>query len=368
MKTKTLIASIPLIIVLFISSASATIHCQLCGKEINGTYYQTTDGHIYCNDCWKSNTICSQCGALTRSPINVEGKSFCPECYAKLEKCSLCGKPLIGNYTQYPALGLKICPECERTKPRCDKCGIPSNKLTKEGDINLCERCAKDTEKCHCCGNPLLKNYTFFDGNSEFKYCTLCVSRFPACDDCGAPIGPDGTNLNDGRTLCPDCRRLAYFNAGLIMPIKDKVFAFVAGNMGMPVEHSIHFSLEDRNFIKTKAKGIPGDLKGLFYRKGDNYNIYILFGLREKDLIEVIAHEMAHAWQAENCRDDMPLEDQEGFAQWIGYKALFFFGLDDFAKIMTQGDNVYATGLAKMLKIEQTGGKGAVFEYIKRGK
>jgi hypothetical protein len=138
--------------------------------------------------------------------------------------------------------------------------------------------------------------------------------------------------------------------------------------MGMPVEHTVHFSLEDKAFIKTKANGIPGDLKGLFYRKGNNYNIYVLYGLREKDLIEVIAHEMAHAWQAENCRDDMPLEDQEGFSQWIGYKTLSGFGYEDFARLMTQGDTIYAKGLSKMLKMEQTGGKGAVLEFIKRKK
>jgi hypothetical protein len=347
-------------------SANAAIKCQLCGQDISGNYYQTSDGKIYCENCWKSNTLCSQCGRLTRSAITVDGRAFCADCYAKLETCSLCGAPLIGNYMRYPDLGLKVCPQCEHDKPRCDKCGIPANKLYKEGNTNLCERCARETEKCHSCGEPLLKEYSFFEGNKEFKYCLECTSRYSACDDCGAPVGPNGTRLDDGRNLCPECRKVAYFNAGLVLPIRDRVFAYVTQSMGMPVEHTVHFSLEDRTFIKTKAMGIPGDLKGLFYRKGDNYNIYVLYGLREKDLIEVIAHEMAHAWQAENCRDDMPLEDQEGFSQWIGYKALIAFGHEDFAGLMTQGDTIYAKGLSKMLRIEQSGGKGAVFEFIKR--
>ena len=213
--------------------------------------------------------------------------------------------------------------------------------------------------------NRLLQDYSFFEDDKTLKYCLSCTKRYPRCDDCGAPIGPDGTTLDDSRHLCPECRRIAYFEPGLVTPIKQKVFVFVTTAMGMPINHEIKFSLEDRNFLNKKATQIHGDLNGLFYRKGDDYNIYVLYGLREKDLITVIAHEMAHAWQAENCPDDIELEDQEGFAQWVAYKALNYYSLDNFSRLMVYGDTVYTKGLVKILEIEKKSGARGVFDYMK---
>jgi hypothetical protein len=135
--------------------------------------------------------------------------------------------------------------------------------------------------------------------------------------------------------------------------------------MNMPVERDIDFSLQDKDFLKKKARGIHGDLNGLFYQRADNFYIYVLYGLRDKDYISVIAHEYCHAWQAENCPDDMPLEVQEGFAQWVAYKTLIHFGHQQFAELMKFGDNVYAQGLNKMLKIEKARGPQAVFKMIR---
>jgi hypothetical protein len=275
---------------------------------------------------------------------------------------------LTGNYTRYPALQLKVCPQCEHDKPHCQNCGVPLRELNREGKAILCDRCAKEVDKCFSCGEPLLKDYSFFEGNKALKYCFACIARYPRCDDCGAPSGPSGTKLDDGRNLCPECRKVALFDLGIITSIKKKVFAFVTVNMRMPVKHNIGFSLQDRNFLNQKASKIHGDLNGLFYRKGDNYDIYVLYGLREKDLLSVLAHELTHAWEAENCGDDGPLEDQEGFAQWVAYKTLINFAYSDYASLMTEGDNIYAKGLTKMLKIEQNGGAGGVFGYIKSGK
>jgi hypothetical protein len=347
--------------------ALAGLRCHYCGKEISGVYYTTSDGKIYCDACWTSHPICSICGQLVNSVTKIDGHNYCPSCYAKIDKCSLCGKPLVGTYTQYPGLNIKVCPQCEREKPRCDKCGVPSNELIKIGQVSLCPRCVGNTERCHSCGAPLLSDYSFFEGNKSLKYCFECVKRYPRCEDCGAPSGPDGTKLDDGRYLCPDCRKVAYFDAGLIESIRKKVIDYASGNMGITVSHDIKFSLQDRDFLTKKAKDIHGDLKGLFYRKGDDYHIYILYGLREKDLIGVIAHEMTHAWQAENSVKDIPLEDQEGFAQWVAYKALIFFGDDEYAKIMTDGDDVYAKGLTKILNIEKLYGSVAVYKFARTG-
>ena len=256
--------------------------------------------------------------------------------YAAL-RCSLCGKDIVGKYMAYPELGLNICEQCQNTKPHCEKCDIPVNKLIMVGGHGFCGRCAPTIEVCHSCGEAIMGEYTFFEGNESLKYCMKCTDKYPRCADCGAPSGPYGTRLDDGRYLCPDCRRIAIFEPGLITPIKQKIRAFLENNMGMPVNHDVTYSLENQIFMKQKSKGIQGDLNGLFYYKGDEYDIYIVYGLRERDLLSVLAHEMTHAWEAENCNDKLPLEEQEGFAQWVAYKALIHFSLDDFAPSDDQG-------------------------------
>jgi hypothetical protein len=153
-----------------------------------------------------------------------------------------------------------------------------------------------------------------------------------------------------------------------VTPIKERVFSFVENNLGMEIKHNVSFSLQDRNYLNDKATQIHGDLNGLFYRKGDNFNVYVLYGLREKDLIAVIAHELAHAWQAENCNNKLELEDQEGFAQWTAYKTLEHFSYREFGELMVEGSTVYATGLVKMLSIEKERGAAGVFSYIKSRK
>lgn len=351
-----------------LAGAFASLRCQLCAREISGVYYTTTDGRIYCDACWSANAICTMCGQLTKSVIKIDGRNFCSNCFTRLEKCSLCGKPLVGNYTQYPNLGLKVCPNCESETARCDKCGVPSKELIKSGRASVCPRCSRQTERCHSCGEALLSEYSFYEGNDAIKYCFDCAKRYPRCDDCGAPSGATGTELDDGRHLCPDCRRVAYFDAGLIGSVKKKVFALVSGTMGLAVERDVAFSIEDRKFLEKKANGIHGDLNGLFYRKGDNYYIYVIYGLREKDIIGVLAHEWAHAWQAENSAEDIPLELQEGFAQWVAYKVLVHFGHEDFARLMTEGDNMYARGLRKIFEIERQSGTVAVYKYARTGK
>lgn len=136
--------------------------------------------------------------------------------------------------------------------------------------------------------------------------------------------------------------------------------------MGMRITHRIAYSLQNVKFLEEKSKGIHGDLNGLFYRKGDNFNIYVLYGLRKKDLVGVLAHEMAHAWESENCKDDLSLEDLEGFAHWVAYHALSSLGYERHARNLSLGNNIYAEGLRKMLEREAKGGSRAVFDYIRR--
>jgi hypothetical protein len=366
MYRKPYIYAVALLCLLLLAAFSdAAPQCSICGKEISGGYYISAQSQVVCSECNSRYGACSGCGLVSRSLINVDDLRFCRNCYAELTRCSLCGEIITGGYTQYSELGINVCTECERTAPRCDICGVPSRDLTRVGHSMLCPQCLSGAQRCHVCGEALLDNYTFFEGNKQLKFCAECVSRYDPCSNCGAPSGPRGTALDDGRRLCPDCMREAFFDPRLVTPIKNSVLSYMSGGLGMTLKHSIEYSLKDKSFLDERSKEMKGDLNGLFYRKGDDYHIYVLYGLRKKDLIWVLAHEISHAWQAENTSGELSLLDLEGFAQWVAYNSLRHFGYDEYAGTMLSGDTNYSRGLRKMLDIETAGGTRAVFDYIR---
>jgi len=351
--------------VLFAGSVSAAIKCDLCKKEITGKYIAGPDNTTYCWDCYTKYSSCSSCGKLFKSLIDADGKKFCRSCYAKLEKCDICGEALAGNYMMYPELRMNICEKCEKTCPRCEACNRPAKKLTRVGDVMLCDYCASRVNRCYSCGDALLGDYKYFEGDESRKFCEKCVSLYDRCADCGAPSGPRGQRLDDGRYLCPDCRKNAIFDPALITPIKADVLDFISKALAMNVSHNVTFAVQDKNFLETKSKGKSEDINGLFYRKGDDFNVYVLYGLRKKDLIWVLAHEITHAWQSENCSERLSTEEREGFAQWVAYKSVINFGYREYAENMRKGESIYSSGLNRMIDLEKNGGPAAVFHFIK---
>jgi hypothetical protein len=62
---------------------------------------------------------------------------------------------------------------------------------------------------------------------------------------------------------------------------------------------------------------------GLYVRDTDgNTSIHLLSHLTETRSTAVLAHEIAHAWQAENCPDAQGTRIREGFAEWVAWKVL----------------------------------------------
>jgi hypothetical protein len=307
---------------------------------------------------------CSICGKPSKTTMLVDGKNICPDCLVKLDRCSFCGRPLAGDYLNYPELNLKLCAECAKTVPRCDLCGKPDKNLIRAGSKLICKECYERSDFCYICGNPIQGEYVWFDGDSTKLYCQECVDKYPRCASCGAPSGPYSVKLDDGRILCRDCYNAGYFDPKQVSNVKEQVLSFLDLSMGMTVNHKIKYTLQGVDFIRQKSEGISGDLNGLFHRQGGSFEIFVLYGLRLRDLYQVIAHEIAHAWAAENCRDNLTLEEAEGFAQWIAYYSLKNFGYDNYANTLLKGDNEYARGLRIMLDIEQKGGGSAVFNSL----
>ena len=349
-----------------LAMASGQLKCSICGKTITGQYLKFDDGSVYCMECVNKYPACSICKKPSPNTTVFNGEHICRDCLIKLDRCSFCGQPLTGKFYTYPDLHLKLCPKCNSEVPRCDICGRPDLNLIRVGEKRICKSCFDKADYCHICGNPIQGEYMWFDNDSTKLFCSSCVDKYPRCASCGAPAGKYSRTLEDGRVLCGDCYKKGYFDADKVKHIKERVLVYLDNHFNMTLDHKVRYSLQGQDYIVNKSNGISGDLNGLFYSKGDKFEIYVLYGLREKDLYQVVPHEIAHAWAAENLREDLTLEEAEGFAQWIAYYALKHFGFHDHSETLLVGDNEYARGLRMMLDIEKKGGRSAVFSNLAR--
>jgi len=315
-------------------------------------------------DCMNKKTRCSICGKPSNSAVLVDNKHICRSCLTGLKRCSFCNRPVTGDYLTFPELGLILCDQCSKNVPRCDICGKPDKNLIRAGDKYICRSCRHQSALCYTCGSPIEGEYSWFDSDSTKKYCHKCIVKYPRCSSCGAPAGKYSHKLDDGRILCRDCYREGYFDAQQVKAIKNKVLGFLKSGLNMTLNHKIRYTLQGQDFIKKESEGISGDLNGLFYRHNNDFEIYVLYGLRQKDLFQVISHEIGHAWASENCRADLTLEEAEGFAQWVAYYTLRHFNYTALGQTLMDSDTVYGVGLKLMLKIEKEGGREAVFKHL----
>jgi len=102
---------------------------------------------------------------------------------------------------------------------------------------------------------------------------------------------------------------------------------------------------------------------GEFRRKGDRFTITVLESLPEETLYETLAHELAHAWQAENPVPNQRLIVKEGFAQWVASKVLKEFRFENSLKRLKTRDDLYGEGYRLMESIERKNGPRAVFQF-----
>jgi hypothetical protein len=106
----------------------------------------------------------------------------------------------------------------------------------------------------------------------------------------------------------------------------------------------------------------PQRTLGLYARRGMRRGIYVQTGLPRLLFLQIAAHEFAHAWQGENC----PLLRQplahEGFAEWVSYRVMEFFGYERGCQRMRERDDVYGQGLRWALDLEARCGAQAVLQ------
>lgn len=285
--------------------------------------------------------------------------------------CNLCGQALRGSYITYRRgeaasdRGLVVCSRCGRTAPRCTGCRVPIN-LRVDAD-GLCATCRTNTPSCAACGKRIRGRY-YRNRAGDAIYCEACFNGQPRCDICGGVAGAGGYPLHDGRRICVDCHETAIYDAGKAGALHARVLDLMARELGLSLSMPPALGLVDRNQMlallaqtKTDDAERPDLVFGLYVRRGRKRTIYVEYGLPQILMIQVIAHELAHAWQGENCpllRDPL---FREGFAEWVAYRVLLALGAVKKAALMLQRTDLYGQGLQTALALEQQGGASAVY-------
>lgn len=288
--------------------------------------------------------------------------------------CNLCGQPTYGQGVVYrrqsQRKGLVICLSCEDETKRCEICQIPVHPAMSED--GLCPTCAEHSHVCAACERRI-KGRGYQNLANNVWYCEHCFTRQPRCGICSGAVGRKGKKLHDGRFICAQCDKTAIYEFERANVLYRRVIALTRYHLGIHLKNRPALVLADRqqmfDIIKQTSLHQPKNLDmifGVFVRRNEKRDIYIETGLPQILMLQVMAHEYAHAWQSENSpRHQDPLI-REGFAEWVAYRVLTTIGSVKKAALMEQRHDLYGQGLQLMLSLERKGGRRAVFERAQR--
>ncbi|MFB0535447.1 MAG: zinc-binding protein [Anaerolineae bacterium] len=296
--------------------------------------------------------------------------------FVKSKYCNICGRRIIGQGLVYrrsdePAgERLTVCQRCGREAPRCAACQMPMSQGKAQG--GLCLACQKGLPRCSLCGGPALGGCASLDNSLEI-YCQDCF-RASICDTCGRLCRDQGHRLHNGRRICPQCQQTAVYDPARASALFDQTIQIIQANLGLRLNVSTGFALIERNHLLAllDENGATDEkarrAMGLFRREGRKRVMCVERGLPQILMIQVMAHEYAHAWQGENCpllRDPLT---REGFAEWVAYKVLQAMGATKKMAVMERRGDLYGQGLRKMRGIEEQEGVEAVLQACRRVK
>lgn len=290
-----------------------------------------------------------------------------------MKHCNLCGRAVAPNeYRVFKrankpqSKGLVICAECERAKPRCAVCQTPMP--AERAAIGICHDCLREGLRCRYCGARIRGEYVLLNGN-DGPYCAKCMRTRAQCDLCGAPAGDGAVTFADGRVVCERCRQTAITDPREANALFERVVDLLGNTLGLRLNVRPQLALVDHARLVELARNAAAEnghdsekALGLFVRAGRKRFIYLQEYLPRILLIQVAAHELAHAWQGENCpllRDAML---REGFAEWVAYHALLRLDAQKKVAQMLQRRDDYGDGLRRLLEVEKQQGVAAVLQ------
>ncbi|MEW5718503.1 MAG: zinc-binding protein [Chloroflexota bacterium] len=270
------------------------------------------------------------------------------------------------------ARGLTVCARCERDKPRCAICQTPMPSPRVE--LNICAACLREGLRCRACGARIRGKFLMLNGN-DGPYCEKCHRDHALCDLCGAPASARAVLYADGRVVCQRCAQTAITDPRQAEMLFDRVVDLVGATLGLRLNVHPRLMLVDHARLGELARHAVAEnghdsakTLGLFARMGRKRVVYVQEFLPRILLIQVAAHEFAHAWQGENApllRDPVW---REGFAEWVAYHALTRLDAPKKAAQMIQRRDVYGEGLRRVLEAEKQKGIDGVLQECRNAR
>ena len=332
------------------------IRCFACKSEIRGAYI-VVDGNYY----HAEHFVCKKCGKqIQGSYQTLFDDYYHPECYESetAVKCDFCGRTIIGE---------TITHDLKFYHPECYKKFI--------------------VPKCSVCMEPLEGEYKIDVYGNKFH--SYHIGALDQCEICGRIICSSLTNggryYEDGRHICNLCYEKAVFNQNDIKLLLSKVIDKLIG-MGISLnKNNISVQTVDKNELK-RISGMEKiyRLEGFCKSEGQteyvntkkkktiyNHKIYVLNGLLSLNLEAILAHELMHAWTAENTPNNQPLDIREGSCNFISYQYLFT-SIDPDVKYLIMSmdknpDPVYGLGFQKIKSRFYGKPISALLDYLKSG-
>ena len=374
-----LLLTIHLLIFLFLSlshkSYPESVRCDICGKFINGNYTIYTDPNTsrtitVCSRCNSTCPKCDLCGIPVKAGTlrKVGNSMLCPNCRKTAKVCSNCGNLIRGRYWQIEGQTDVFCQHCYNILPRCDACGAPMKQGTTAYNVhdhNICSKCWETAERCKACGLPIVKKYYEYK-HIDGKFCEHCQKNRKHCHTCGVPVGNSYWDIFDGRVMCEECHATAINDMQTAKTILREVKSILRNKLGLELKRTYDFKLV---YLKSGEPESPISINelGLYKEDANERTIYILTSLPRAQFYETVAHELTHAWQAENTPKLKRDEIREGMAQWVAAEVLKYKGRGFERKLVhleERDDNPYGTGYHKVKDIANRINQKEIMDYF----
>ncbi len=293
---------------------------------------------------------------------------------SKHKFCHLCGSRLLLQYTEY-STGLVVCSECERNAPRCTACTQPARQLTPVDEQRLCQRCLNTLPRCTACNKPIMGQYFRF-GDSPKPYCPACSSQRPTCQVCGSPLGPDGKQLPGNLNRCGECAQTMVLDDAAAQSLYQMVIEQTRAIFEKDVQQVPTLRIvgpdelaavrQRHEPFASGSSAASQHVLGYFEQQGYTRSIYVERALPRATLIGTLAHEYAHAWQADYAPSKQHPQRREGFAEWLSWSVLVALGHTREAARATRREDEYGQGLRHFIALEKRAGRQEVFSEAAR--
>jgi len=203
--------------------------------------------------------------------------------------------------------------------------------------------------------------------------CENCVETRPRCDICKVPVAVEVARLAGGRYRCSSCLADMVSDEMSTQRVFKKAAQHFRVLMGDALQHEPRLIVADATKMadirRQMDQSPPGNdnpvhvnyhALGCYVRTRDRGRIYVERDLPHGLLLGTIAHELAHAWHAEQAPGQRDRFICEGFAEWVAYHVLTSSGQRRIALRTLHREDIYGLGLRHFLQIERRGGKAAV--------